>query len=118
MRNVLLLLGMLLSSLFYGQNVFSADSLKSEEWRPVRRSVITPTVIIDGHIMQFHFETPAENNTIQIYDQSGQLIFEDCFSTLSSPDYQISLEDFSVGCYTVYYSDSNGQMSGFLTIDE
>lgn len=116
MKNLLFLITLFLLSLFYSQNVFCADLLS--DWKPVKRSLSMPAITINEEILLFHFEYPTENNFIQIYDQSGQLIFEDCFSTLSSPDYQISLEDFSVGCYTVYYSDSNGQMSGFLTIDE
>lgn len=116
MRNALLLISLLLSSLFHSQDILCAALLP--DWTPIMRSLSISSAIVNGEVLQFHFETPVENNTIQIYDQSGQLIFEECFSTLSSPDYQISLEDFSVGCYTVYYSDSNGQMSGFLTIDE
>lgn len=120
MRNILLLISVLLFSWCNIKNVLGNSSSDDIKWIPIIRSApLTVAIpIIDGRALMFHFEYPTENNFIQIYDQSGQLIFEDCFSTLSSPDYQISLEDFSVGCYTVYYSDSNGQMSGFLTIDE
>lgn len=117
MKNTLLLLSVLMSSLFYSEDMFSANSSNSTIWRPVDRSAIIPSTILDGRVLRFHFNIPTENSTIQIYDQSGQLIFEDSFSTLSSPDYQISLADFSAGSYTVYYSDGESSMSGLLILD-
>lgn len=82
MRNILLLIGVLLSGLFSLQNVFGADALKKTNWNPVKRSATIPNITVNEQVLLFHFDLPTENNSIQIYDQSGQLIFEDCFFDL------------------------------------
>lgn len=119
MKQLFMAFVLVMCSAFCSQNIFSYNIPEKGSWGDEDiRSIIPapPTASIEGKVLTINMTDPLCNLTVQVKDQTGKVVYENCISSTTPQSYNVTL-NVENGEYTLNFIHHYGYLSGSFVIE-
>ena len=119
MRQFITALFLVICGAFCAQNMYADNIPTKGKWGPEDIKSIfpaRPTASIEGQDLTIEFTSPLSNLTIQVKDNTGMVVYEECVSA-SGPQVYTSPLNLENGEYTLELVHRYGYLTGSFIIE-
>lgn len=119
MKRLITALLLIVCGVFCMQTMYANDIVTKGQWgQEDIRSIFPapPTASVEGTNLTIHFVHPLSNLTVQVKDNTGAVVYEECISASEPQSYTIPL-NIQSGEYTLNLIHRYGCLTGSFAIE-